>query len=108
MSWEIGLSTGIGYREPIEEVLPAIAASGFRTIEVATARSHVDLKDSPRFVRVREQVDRHPERIRAVAEQLLDPRVGQVVRLALAHGLNGTTDQQPEMPTSGMLEPTLP
>jgi sugar phosphate isomerase/epimerase len=55
VNWEIGVSTGIGYREPIEEVLPAIAASGFRIIEVATARSHIDLKDSGRFERVREQ-----------------------------------------------------
>jgi sugar phosphate isomerase/epimerase len=57
VSWEIGVSTGIGYREPIEEVLPGIAASGFRTIEVATARPHIDLRDSERFGRVREQAD---------------------------------------------------
>jgi sugar phosphate isomerase/epimerase len=66
MSWEIGVSTGIGYREPIEEVLPAIAANGFRTIEVATARSHIDLKDSARFERVREQVDRLGLRVRSL------------------------------------------
>ena len=38
MKWEIGLSTGIGYREPVEEVLPVLAA-GFRVLELATARA---------------------------------------------------------------------
>jgi sugar phosphate isomerase/epimerase len=57
VSWEIGVSTGIGYREPIEQVLPAIAANGFRTIEVATARSHVDTRDPAGFGRIRGQVD---------------------------------------------------
>jgi Xylose isomerase-like TIM barrel len=56
MSWEIGISTGIAYQVPIEEVLPSIAANGFRTIEVATARSHVDPKDSARVQALREQV----------------------------------------------------
>ena len=90
MSWEIGLSTGIGYREPIEEVLPAIAASGFRTIEAATARSHIDLKDSGRFVRVREQVERLGLRVRSLHApfgqgiDLTDPDAG-IRRLSLRH-----------------------
>jgi sugar phosphate isomerase/epimerase len=66
MSWEIGVSTGIGYREPVEEVLSAIADNGFRTIEVATARSHIDLRDTARFERVRGQVARLGLRVRSL------------------------------------------
>ena len=90
MSWEIGVSTGIGYREPIEEVLPAIAASGFRTIEVATARTHIDLKDSARFERVREQADRLGLRVRSLHApfgqgiDLTDADAG-IRRLSLRH-----------------------
>lgn len=90
MSWEIGVSSGIGYREPIEEVLPAIAASGFRTIEVATARSHIDLKDSARFEKVREQADRLGLRVRSLHApfgqgiDLTDPDAG-IRRLSLRH-----------------------
>ena len=46
--WEIGLSTGICYQEPIETVLPSIREHGFRTIEVATARQHIDTRDRGR------------------------------------------------------------
>jgi len=41
MKWEIGLSTGIAYAHPIEDVLPFIGESGFRAVEVATARGHI-------------------------------------------------------------------
>jgi sugar phosphate isomerase/epimerase len=41
VSWAVGLSTGIGYRHPIEHVLPAIAEAGFRLIEVSTAPGHL-------------------------------------------------------------------
>lgn len=58
MSWEIGISTGIAYQAPIEDVLPSVAGNGFRTIEVATARSHVDLKNTARAQALREQVGR--------------------------------------------------
>jgi sugar phosphate isomerase/epimerase len=90
VSWDIGVSTGIGYREPIEEVLPAIAQNGFRTIEVATARPHVDLKDSARFARVREQVDRLGLRVRSLHApfgqgiDLTDSDAG-IRRLSLRH-----------------------
>jgi sugar phosphate isomerase/epimerase len=56
MSWPCGLSTGIGYRHPIEEVLPVMAAAGFRTVEVSTAPSHIDLHDRPRLRALRDAV----------------------------------------------------
>jgi sugar phosphate isomerase/epimerase len=56
MSWPCGLSTGIGYRHPIEEVLPAVAAAGFRVLELSTAPSHLDLHDQPRLRALRETV----------------------------------------------------
>lgn len=43
MIWEIGLSTGIAYAHPIEDVLPYIADHGFRAIEVSTAPRHLRL-----------------------------------------------------------------
>jgi sugar phosphate isomerase/epimerase len=41
--WEIGISTGIGYRHPIEESLPAIREAGFTALEICTAPQHLDL-----------------------------------------------------------------
>jgi sugar phosphate isomerase/epimerase len=49
MNWPCGLSTGIAYRHPIEEVLPVVAGAGFRIVEVSTAPSHLDLDDRPRL-----------------------------------------------------------
>jgi sugar phosphate isomerase/epimerase len=43
--WEVGLSTGIGYAHPIEDVLAPIAAAGFRAIEVSTAPHHLRVDD---------------------------------------------------------------
>jgi sugar phosphate isomerase/epimerase len=43
MSWEIGLSTGIGYRHPIGEVLGPIGRSGLHAIEICTAPQHLEL-----------------------------------------------------------------
>lgn len=43
MTWNVGISTGIGYRHPIGEVLEPIARAGFTAIEVSTAPSHLDL-----------------------------------------------------------------
>jgi sugar phosphate isomerase/epimerase len=45
MKWEIGLSTGIAYRHPIEEVLDPIARAGFRAVEISTAPQHLALTD---------------------------------------------------------------
>jgi sugar phosphate isomerase/epimerase len=39
----IGISTGIAYRHPIDDVLEPIKASGLDTIEVSTAPQHVNL-----------------------------------------------------------------
>lgn len=50
MSWEIGLSTGIAYAHPIGEVLPFIADSGFRAIEVSTAPRHFRFGDAEAVV----------------------------------------------------------
>jgi sugar phosphate isomerase/epimerase len=43
VKWEMGISAGIAYKHPIAQVLEPIQRSGFRTIEVATAREHLDL-----------------------------------------------------------------
>jgi sugar phosphate isomerase/epimerase len=44
-----GLSTGIAYRQPIEAVLQPIHDAGFRIIEVATPRDHLDIADTHRL-----------------------------------------------------------
>ena len=49
MTDNVGLSTGIAYRHPIETVLQPIHDAGFRIIEIATAREHIDLADSHRL-----------------------------------------------------------
>jgi len=41
--WTLGISTGIGYRHPIEATLEPIRAAGFTLIEVSTAPHHLDL-----------------------------------------------------------------
>ncbi len=43
MRWPLGLSTGIGYRHPIQDTLRPIREAGFETIEVSTAPQHLDL-----------------------------------------------------------------
>ncbi len=58
MRWKAGLSTGIGYRHPIAEVLPAIQEGGFTAIEIATAAQHLDL--------------RHLERMGALGQRIRD------------------------------------
>jgi sugar phosphate isomerase/epimerase len=55
--WEIGVSTGIGYRHPIEQVLPLVRLHGFSAIEVSTAQPHLDVGDAARVRRVRERAD---------------------------------------------------
>jgi sugar phosphate isomerase/epimerase len=42
MTWEIGISTGIAYQYPIADALDAIAAAGFRVLELSTAPHHFD------------------------------------------------------------------
>jgi hypothetical protein len=37
MRFEVGLSTGVAYRHPIEEVLPLVRDHGFRAVEISTA-----------------------------------------------------------------------
>jgi sugar phosphate isomerase/epimerase len=49
MSWTLGLSTGIGYRHPIEETLRPIREAGFEAIEVSTAPAHLDLARPARW-----------------------------------------------------------
>lgn len=56
MSWPCGLSTGIAYRHAIEEVLPAVAAAGFRLVEVSTAPTHLDLDDKARLRALKDRV----------------------------------------------------
>lgn len=57
VTWEVGLSTGIAYRHPIEDVLPAVRGHGFEAIEVSTAPPHLDIADQPRLRRLRTRVD---------------------------------------------------
>jgi sugar phosphate isomerase/epimerase len=57
MKWEVGLSTGIAYRHPIEDVLPLVHGHGFRAIEVSTAPSHLDITDLARLRALRSRID---------------------------------------------------
>ena len=41
--WTTGISTGIGYRHPIEQTLQPIREAGFETLEICTAPQHLDL-----------------------------------------------------------------
>jgi len=56
MKWEIGLSTGIAYAHPIEDVLPFIGESGFRAVEVATARDHIHFDEVRALEAVKRQL----------------------------------------------------
>lgn len=56
MKWEVGLSTGIAYRHPIEEVLDPIARAGFRAVEISTAPQHLALTDHRRLEAVRDRM----------------------------------------------------
>jgi sugar phosphate isomerase/epimerase len=49
MNDRFGLSTGIAYRHPIEMALRPIYDAGFRIIEIATARNHIDLSNTARL-----------------------------------------------------------
>lgn len=57
MRWEVGLSTGIAYRHPVEDVLPLIRSHGFQAVEVSTAPPHLDIGDLARLRALRRQVD---------------------------------------------------
>ena len=57
MRWEVGLSTGIAYRHPIEEVLPHVRRHGFEAVEISTAPPHLAVGDGARLRRLRAQVD---------------------------------------------------
>lgn len=43
--WTTGISTGIGYRHPIEQTIDPIRDAGFETVEISTAPQHLDLSD---------------------------------------------------------------
>jgi sugar phosphate isomerase/epimerase len=57
MRYEVGLSTGVAYRHPIEEVLPLVRDHGFRAVEISTAPGHLDIGDVPRLRALRRQID---------------------------------------------------
>jgi sugar phosphate isomerase/epimerase len=57
MKWEVGLSTGIAYRHPIEDVLPLVHGHGFKAIEISTAPSHLDITDLARLRTLRSRID---------------------------------------------------
>lgn len=56
MSWELGLSTGVGYRHAITDVLPAIRDAGFTLIEVSTAPHHLGLGHVDRIEAARDRI----------------------------------------------------
>jgi len=66
MKWEVGLSTGIAYAHPIEEVLPYIADCGFRTIEVSTAPRHVRLDDPDAIASMARSIERYGLRVHSL------------------------------------------
>lgn len=43
MDWQIGISTGIAYEQPIASVIGPLARAGFKTVEVSTAPRHLDV-----------------------------------------------------------------
>jgi len=43
--WTPGISTGIGYRHPLEQTLGPIRDAGFTTLEISTAPHHLELSD---------------------------------------------------------------
>jgi sugar phosphate isomerase/epimerase len=57
MKWDIGVSTGIAYRHPIEDVLPMVQRHGFRAIEVSTAPAHLDIAAAARVRALRLTID---------------------------------------------------
>jgi len=56
MIWEIGLSTGIAYRQPIGSVLGPIRQAGFRKLEISTSPEHLDLRRLERIDAIRTQI----------------------------------------------------
>jgi len=55
--FEVGISTGLAYRHPIEDVLPLLRDHGFRAVEISTAPAHLDIADIGRVQAVRRQID---------------------------------------------------
>ena len=66
MKWEIGLSTGIAYAHPIEDVLPYIADCGFRAIEICTAPRHVRLDDPQAIASMARSIEQHGLRVHSL------------------------------------------
>lgn len=56
MKWELGLSTGIGYQHPIDQVLEPIGRVGFRAIEISTARRHLDLAHTKKLEELAQRI----------------------------------------------------
>jgi sugar phosphate isomerase/epimerase len=83
MRWEVGLSTGVAYRHPIEDVLPLVQRHGFRTIEVSTAPSHLDLTDVPRLHALRHRIDDLGLRVHSL-------------HAPFGHDVNITSPEQPQ------------
>jgi sugar phosphate isomerase/epimerase len=66
MRWEIGLSTGIAYAHPIQDVLPYIADSGFRAIEVSTAPRHLRFDDPEAVAAAGRSIREHGLRVHSL------------------------------------------
>jgi sugar phosphate isomerase/epimerase len=66
MKWEIGLSTGIAYAHPIEDVLPYIADCGFRAVEVSTAPHHIRLDDPRAMASLSRAIGQHGLRVHSL------------------------------------------
>ena len=56
LKWEIGLSTGIAYRQPIETVLAPLRSAGIQAIEISTAPHHLDVERSEAFEPLRDRI----------------------------------------------------
>jgi sugar phosphate isomerase/epimerase len=55
--WEPGLSTGIAYQTPIQDVLGPIAEAGFRVLEISASKAHLDVTDPKRLESVVKRIE---------------------------------------------------
>jgi len=55
--WTTGISTGIGYRHPIEQTLQPIREAGFETLEICTAPQHLDLSSGAALQGLRRRIE---------------------------------------------------
>lgn len=64
--WTIGISTGIGYRHPIEQTLQPIREAGFETLEVSTAPQHIDLSSGAGLQNLKRRIEQTGLRVHSL------------------------------------------